>query len=58
MDVGAYFLGAEVTMWLGLFGVNYYGNVLRDDSRSFAAVHSGLDKTVKMMITFRMLEII
>ena len=46
-DVGAYFFGAEVTMWLGLFGVNYYGNILRDDSRSFAAVHSGLDKSGK-----------
>lgn len=42
MDVGAYFLGAEVSMWLGLFGVNYYGNALRDDSRSYASTHSGL----------------
>lgn len=47
MDVGAYFLGAEVSMWLGLFGVNYYGNVLRDDSRSFASVHAGLNKDGK-----------
>jgi len=46
-DIGAYFFGAEATMWLGLLGVNYYGNVLRDDSRSFAAVHSGLDKNGK-----------
>ncbi len=46
-DVGAYFFGAEVGMWLGLFGVNYYGNILRDDSRSFAATHSGLDKSGK-----------
>lgn len=47
MDVGAYFLGAEVSMWLGVFGVNYYANVLRDDSRSFASVHAGLNKDGK-----------
>lgn len=47
MDVGVYFLGAEVSMWLGLFGVNYYGNVLRDDSRSYASLHSGLTKDGK-----------
>jgi hypothetical protein len=47
MDVGAYFLGAEAGMWLGLFGVNYYGNILRDDSRSYAATHSGLSKDGK-----------
>jgi hypothetical protein len=47
MDVGSYFLGAEAGMWLGLFGVNYYGNILRDDSRSYAATHSGLNKNGK-----------
>jgi len=47
MDVGGYFLGAELSMWLGLFGVNYYGNILRDDSRSFAVDHSGLNKNGK-----------
>ncbi|MCX6157676.1 MAG: hypothetical protein WCK13_06225 [Ignavibacteriota bacterium] len=47
MDVGSYFLGAEVGMWLGLFGVNYYGNALRDDSRSYASVHSGLNNNGK-----------
>lgn len=47
MDVGGYFLGAELSMWLGLFGVNYYGNILRDDSRSFAVEHSGLNKSGK-----------
>ncbi len=46
-DVGAYFFGAEVGMWLGLFGVNYYGGVLRDDARSYAATHSGLNKNGK-----------
>ena len=47
MDVGAYFLGAEAAMWLGLLGVNYYGGILRDDSRSFASVHAGLNKDGK-----------
>ncbi|MDD5361241.1 MAG: hypothetical protein PHN88_03860 [Ignavibacteria bacterium] len=47
MDVGGYFLGAEAAMWLGLFGVNYYGNILRDDSRSYASTHSGLSKSGK-----------
>lgn len=47
MDVGAYFLGAEAAMWLGIFGVNYYGGILRDDSRSFASVHAGLIKEGK-----------
>ena len=47
MDVGAYFLGAEAAMWLGIFGVNYYGGILEDDSRSFAAVHAGLNKDGK-----------
>lgn len=47
MDVGSYFLGAEVGLWLGLIGVNYYGGVLQDDSRSFAAVHAGLNKEGK-----------
>lgn len=47
MDVGSYFLGAEAGLWLGLFGVNYYGGVLEDDSRSFASVHAGLNKDGK-----------
>ncbi len=47
MDVGAYFLGAEAAMWLGLFGVNYYGGILKDDSRSFASVHAELTKEGK-----------
>ncbi|MCI0473124.1 MAG: hypothetical protein L0Y76_06010 [Ignavibacteria bacterium] len=43
MDVGAYFLGADVALWLGLFGVNYYAGIIRDDSRSYASQHAGLD---------------
>lgn len=47
MDVGAYFLGAEAAMWLGYFGMNSYGNALREDSRSFAQVHASLNKEGK-----------
>ncbi len=47
MDVGKYFLTGEVLSWLGLIGINMYGNSLRDDSRTFAVVHSGLNKTGK-----------
>jgi hypothetical protein len=43
MDVGAYFLGADVGLWLSLFGVNYYAGILKDDSRSFASQHAALD---------------
>jgi hypothetical protein len=43
MDVGAYFLGADAALWLGLFGVNYYAGILKDDSRSYASQHAGLD---------------
>jgi len=47
MDVGKYFLAAESALWLGFAGVNIYGDVLRDDSRTFAVVHSGLNKEGK-----------
>lgn len=42
MDVGKYFVAAEIVSWLGVFGLNLYGNSIRDDSRSYALVHSGL----------------
>jgi len=47
MDVGKYFVMSEVACWLGVIGLNQYGNWLRDDSRSFAAQHSGLNKEGK-----------
>ncbi|MCX6160683.1 MAG: hypothetical protein NTV87_05020 [Ignavibacteriae bacterium] len=47
MDVGGYFLGAEAALWLGYGGFTYYANSLQSDSRSFASVHSGLDKNGK-----------
>jgi hypothetical protein len=47
MDVGKYFIVSEVSCWLGVAGMSYYGNWLRDDSRTFAAEHSGLNKDGK-----------
>jgi len=47
MDVGKYFVTAEALSWIGLLGLNLYGNYLRDDSRSFASVHAGFSKNGK-----------
>lgn len=47
MDIGKYFLTAEGALWLGFAGVNIYGDALRNDARSFASVHSGLNKEGK-----------
>ncbi len=47
MDVGKYFVASEVSCWLGIIGLNLYGNYLRDDSRTFASEHSGLNKNGK-----------
>lgn len=47
MDVGKYFLASEVVCWLGVAGLDIYGNALRDDSRTFASEHSGLNKNGK-----------
>jgi hypothetical protein len=47
MDVGKYFLTGEVMSWLGIVGLNLYGNAVRDDSRSFASMHSGLNVSGK-----------
>ncbi|MBN1632782.1 MAG: hypothetical protein JW917_01295 [Ignavibacteria bacterium] len=47
MDVGKYFLTAEGALWLGLVGMDMYGNALRNDARSYAVVHSGLNKEGK-----------
>ena len=47
MDVGKYFLTGEVLSWLGIIGLNMYGNSVRDDARTYAVVHSGLNKTGK-----------
>jgi hypothetical protein len=47
LDVGKYFLASEAACWFGVVGLNLYGNSIRDDSRSFASVHSGLNKSGK-----------
>jgi hypothetical protein len=47
MDVGKYFLATEAACWLGVVGLDLYGNWLRDDSRTFASEHSGLNKNGK-----------
>lgn len=47
MDVGKYFLTAEILSWLGIIGLNQYGNAIVNDSRTFASVHSGLNKSGK-----------
>ncbi|MFA5405474.1 MAG: hypothetical protein WC358_11120, partial [Ignavibacteria bacterium] len=47
MDVGKYFIASEAACWLGVIGLNLYGNSLRDDSRTFASEHSGLNKDGK-----------
>ncbi|CAN5660856.1 hypothetical protein BH10BAC5_BH10BAC5_25170 [soil metagenome] len=43
MDVGKYFLTAEAASWLGLFGLDLYGNSLREDARKFAVVNAGVN---------------
>lgn len=47
MDVGKYFVASEAACWLGVAGLSLYGNWLRDDSRTFASQHSGLNKDGK-----------
>jgi len=46
-DVGVYFTAAEGVLWLGLSGLNYYGNWQRDNYKDYAAVHAGIDLTNK-----------
>jgi hypothetical protein len=47
MDVGKFFVMGEAASWLGLAGLNIYGNALREDARTFAAENAGLDKSGK-----------
>jgi hypothetical protein len=42
-DVGVYFTAVEGTLWLGLSGLNYYGNWQRDNYKEYASVHAGVD---------------
>jgi hypothetical protein len=47
MDVGQYFLAADGAAWLGLAGVNIYGNVLRDNAQTFSVDHAGVNESGK-----------
>ena len=47
MDVGQYFMMADGAAWLGLAGVNIYGNILQDQSETFAVDHAGVNQDGK-----------
>jgi hypothetical protein len=47
MDVGKYFVVSEAACWLGVIGLDLYGSALQNDSRTYAAEHSGLNKNGK-----------
>lgn len=47
MDVGKFFVMSETASWLGLAGMNIYGDALQDDSRTFASENAGLNKAGK-----------
>jgi hypothetical protein len=42
-DRGKYPLIAEASLWLGLLGVNAYGDWVQQDARTFARQHGGFD---------------
>ncbi len=44
---GKYFSGLEGLLWLGYAGADIYGNSLKNDSRSFAAAHAGVNPSLK-----------
>jgi len=46
-NTGRYFLGAEGALWLTYAGFGIYGNGVRDDARSFAVVHAGVNTAGK-----------
>ena len=47
MDVGQYFLAGDALSWIGLIGVNVYGNQIQDDSRTFSVEHAGVNEDGK-----------
>jgi hypothetical protein len=47
MDVGKFFVMGEAASWLGLAGLNIYGNALREDARTFASENATLNKSGK-----------
>jgi TM2 domain-containing membrane protein YozV len=46
-DVGKYFLTTEALCWIGVLGLNFYSDALKNDARTYAGFHSGLDKNGK-----------
>ncbi len=42
-STGKYLLGSEITLWLTVYGFHSYGNWIRNDAESFAAVHANTD---------------
>ena len=44
---GKYFTGADGVLWLTLGGVDLHARSLRDDARTFAALHAGFDPSSK-----------
>jgi len=43
LSTGKYFLGTEIALWASVYGLNAYGNWIRDDARAFAQTHAGVD---------------
>jgi len=46
-DRGVYPFATEAALWLGLLGVNSYGNWISRDARMYAVQHSGIDPVGK-----------
>jgi hypothetical protein len=53
MEVGKYFVAAELTSWLGILGLTLHGDALQDDARTYASIHSAFNKEGKDDIYFR-----
>jgi hypothetical protein len=47
MDVGKYFVIAEGASWIGLAGMNLYGDALQEDYRTYSVENAGVNKTGK-----------
>ncbi len=46
-SIGKYFTMTDVALWLTLYGVNYYGDMKRDDYIAFAQLHAGVNPSGK-----------
>jgi TM2 domain-containing membrane protein YozV len=44
---GKYLLGTEVGLWMTVYGLHSYGTWIRNDARSFASVHAGVQTSGK-----------